>query len=443
MPQPRLFFHIEDGLLERQLLERETLRKFVLVKSSNQSCWTEQLVRAECDVAILQLNTLSDAQLRAVIDQKMMKSLDFMVMSNGRPDPNLDRLLLQSAGFHYRAPYSFEHIESTLDEFFRQRVASKGRAVAALQSELEQFGLLVGSAPCMRALYQTIRRVAVCDSHVLITGESGSGKEMVANTVHAASQRSDQAFIALNCGALSPELIDSELFGHVKGAFTGALRDHKGVFEQAEGGTLFLDEVTEMPLDQQVKLLRVLESGEYRKVGGTSTLHTNVRVIAATNRNPKKAVADKVLREDLYFRLAQFPLVVPPLRERGSDVMGLARHFLAYRNAQEKSGKAISESALERIKAHTWPGNVRELKHTIERAFILADHQIDDEHLVFDSFSETEERWAIPAGMQLKDLEAAVIQKTLAQNKGNKTSSAEQLGISVKTLYNKLEKIQN
>lgn len=441
MPQPRLFFHVEDSLLERQLLKLETLRKFMLVKSSNQSCWTEQLTGSQCDTAVLQVNALSDAQLSAVIEGKMMKSLDFIMLSEGRPDRNLDRLLLQSAGFHYRAPYSFEHIENTLDEFFRQRVTRKERVLAALQSDLEQFGLLVGSASCMRALYQTIRRVAVCDSHVLITGESGSGKEMVANTVHAASQRSDQAFVALNCGALSPELIDSELFGHVKGAFTGAMREHKGVFEQAEGGTLFLDEVTEMPLDQQVKLLRVLESCEYRKVGGTQTLHTNVRVIAATNRNPKKAVAEGVLREDLYFRLAQFPLKVPPLRERGSDIEGLARHFLAYRNAREQTAKAISEAALERIQAHRWAGNVRELKHTIERAFILADNLIDVEHLVFDTL--TEDLWQIPSGMPLKELEAAVIQKTLADNHGNRTSSAEQLGISVKTLYNKLEKLQN
>lgn len=442
MSQSRLFLHIDDTLLESRLLQLSELRKFMLVKSSNQSCWVEQLHRAECDAAILCLSHFSPAELTTLNELKALHGVDFMVLSSGHPNPSLDRLLLQKAGFHYRMPYNFEHIESTLTDFYTRGQQSRGSSDQVLQSHLEQFGFLLGSSTCMRSLYQTLRKVAHSEAHVLVIGESGAGKELVANTVHTASRRSECPFVAINCGALSPELIDSELFGHVKGAFTGAVREHIGVFEQAEGGTLFLDEVTEMPLEQQVKLLRVLESGEYRRVGGQRLLHTNVRVVAATNRDPLQAIEDGVFREDLYFRLAQFPLLVPPLRERGGDIEGLARHFLAHRNAQEHTAKSISPEAIALINQYNWPGNVRELKHALERAFILADEVIQPPHLNLQQATEVRGLTDVPCGMPLKELEAAVIEKTLAANQGNKTSSAEQLGISVKTLYNKLEKYQ-
>ncbi|MBY0419585.1 MAG: sigma-54 dependent transcriptional regulator, partial [Pararheinheimera sp.] len=309
-------------------------------------------------------------------------------------------------------------------------------------SDLDQFGLLVGSSAAMCKLYKTVRKVAVTEASVFIVGESGAGKELVANTLHLASHRSDKAFIAINCGALSSELIDSELFGHVKGSFTGALRDHQGVFAQAEQGTLFLDEVTEMPLEQQVKLLRVLESGEYRPVGSNKVCMANVRVIAATNRDPQQAVADGIFREDLYFRLSQFPVKVPPLREREGDIAGLAQHFLAYCNAREKQQKQWSDTALSVIKQYSWPGNVRELKHAVERAFILADKLIEPEHLLLEVATPTAVVADIPADMPLDELEKAAIFAALERNGGNKTDTAQQLGISVKTLYNKLEKYQ-
>lgn len=440
MAQPRLFLHIDDTLLEGRLLELGELRKFVLVKSSNQGCWIDQLSRADCDAAILCFNHFTPAELTKLSESNVLQGTDFMVLSAGHPNPSLDTLLLQKAGFHYRAPFHFEHIASTLADFYARGQQSRGATEQVLQSHLEQFGFLLGSSPCMRSLYQTIRKVAQSDTHVLIEGESGAGKELVAKTVHAASQRSEQPFVAINCGALPTELIDSELFGHVKGAFTGAIREHIGVFEQAEGGTLFLDEVTEMPLEQQVKLLRVLESGEYRRVGGQRLRHTDVRVVAATNRDPLKAIETGIFRQDLYFRLAQFPLHIPPLRERGDDIEGLARHFLAYRNAQENMAKSISTKAMAGINEYSWPGNVRELKHALERAFILADEVIELHHLNLQQQTETAESAEVPLGMPLKEIEAAVIEKTLAAHQGNKTSSAEQLGISVKTLYNKLEK---
>ncbi|MFA0217773.1 sigma 54-interacting transcriptional regulator, partial [Vibrio cyclitrophicus] len=262
---------------------------------------------------------------------------------------------------------------------------------------------------------------------------------------HLASDRKNQPFIAINCGAISPELVDSELFGHEKGAFTGANRTHQGVFRQAEGGTLFLDEITEMPLEHQVKLLRVLETGEYRPVGSNATSIANTRVIAATNRDPQVAIEEQFLREDLYFRLAHFPIHVPPLRERGDDIVGLAKHFIAHRNANETTAKTIFTSALQKISAHAWPGNVRELKHCIERAFILADETIKDEHLIFDTpplETGTTVEDMVPAGVSLEKIEKAAIINTLEENEGNKKETAQDLGISIKTLYNKLDKYQ-
>ncbi|MBU2115470.1 MAG: sigma 54-interacting transcriptional regulator, partial [Gammaproteobacteria bacterium] len=214
---------------------------------------------------------------------------------------------------------------------------------------------------------------------------------------------------------------------------------------QAQGGSLFLDEITEMPLEQQVKLLRVLESGEYRPVGSEKVCQANVRIIAATNRDPQQAIADGVLREDLYFRLAQFPMQVPPLRERADDIIGLAHHFLAYRNAKEQLQKQLSAEAEQLIASHSWPGNVRELKHAIERAYILADKLLQPEHLLLETPPEpsAESNLSdVPSGVPLQQIEKAAILNTLAQNDGNKTDTAEQLGISVKTLYNKLEKYQ-
>jgi DNA-binding NtrC family response regulator len=348
----------------------------------------------------------------------------------------------KGAGFHYRAPYNLKLIESSLEEVFCELNRSH-EDISTQTSYLDQFGLLVGSSAAMHSLYRTIRKVAATKANAFIMGESGTGKELIANTLHVFSQRAEGPFVAINCGALSPELIDSELFGHVKGAFTGAHKDHQGVFEQAEGGTLFLDEVTEMPYEHQVKLLRVLESGEYKPVGAQQVKMANVRIVAATNRTLSDAIRDEVFREDLYFRLAQFPIMVPKLRDREGDACGLAQHFLAYRNAQDGQHKQFSTQSLEKINNYIWPGNVRELKHAIERAYILADHTIHPEHLITNDLGDqtkADKTSGIPMGMRLDDIEKIAILKTLKNNDGNKTDTANQLGISIKTLYNKLDK---
>lgn len=256
-----------------------------------------------------------------------------------------------------------------------------------LQEELEReghFGLLWGQSAVMRRVYEQISRVAGTGVTVFITGESGTGKEVVASTVHDLSRRRGQPFLAVNCGAISPHLIESEIFGHEKGSFTGADRQHRGFFERASGGTLFLDEITEMPLDLQVKLLRVLETGTFMRVGSAQVQETDVRIIAATNRPPAQAVASGKLREDLLYRLNVFPIHLPPLRDRRDDIPLLMSHFLAhYQRKHQRQVPGFSQAAVKAMFHYPFPGNIRELQNLIERAVILATdgEPIEPHHL--------------------------------------------------------------
>lgn len=443
MPLPDLFVHIEDETLRENIFSLAILKSFSPRSNPADTDWIAQLEHTAPDVAIVEIDQFGQSELQRLSSSQVMQSTELIMISSGVPNPNIDKLMQLGAISHYRSPVDITVVADTLLDFsqdYQQKLA-KGHTISS--SSLDQFGMLIGSSAPMHKLYRTLRRVAKTDANVLIVGESGSGKELVAQTIHLASERNQQPFIAINCGAIATELVDSELFGHEKGAFTGANKTHQGVFEQAQGGTLFLDEITEMPLGHQVKLLRVLETGEYRPVGSQQVKIANVRIIAATNRDPQVAIEQQYLREDLYFRLAHFPIHIPPLRERGHDVVGLAKHFIAHRNASETISKSILESALDKIAAHNWPGNVRELKHTIERAFILADDVIKDDHLIFDTpplESGTTLEEMVPSGVSLEEIEKAAIINTLEENGGNKTETAQELGISLKTLYNKLDK---
>ncbi|MGR4999207.1 sigma-54 interaction domain-containing protein [Vibrio celticus] len=445
MSLPTLFIELKDELLRSQINSLDELSSFEIIQSTMDVHWIDKLQQLQPDTAIVEVSRFTNDDFKSLSSATGLDEMDLIIISTGTPNKNLDMMMNHGAIFHYRKPVDMQILEDTLADFsqyFLQK-QEEGRKVST--SDLDQFGMLVGSSKPMHKLYRTLRRVAKTDTNVLIVGESGAGKELVAQTIHLASDRKNQPFIAINCGAISPELVDSELFGHEKGAFTGANRTHQGVFRQAEGGTLFLDEITEMPLEHQVKLLRVLETGEYRPVGSNATSIANTRVIAATNRDPQVAIEEQFLREDLYFRLAHFPIHVPPLRERGDDIVGLAKHFIAHRNANETTAKTIFTSALQKISAHEWPGNVRELKHCIERAFILADETIKDEHLIFDTpplETGTTVEDMVPAGVSLEKIEKAAIINTLEENEGNKKETAQDLGISIKTLYNKLDKYQ-
>jgi DNA-binding NtrC family response regulator len=301
---------------------------------------------------------------------------------------------------------------------------------------------LLGESAAMQEVFRLIERVGPTEASVLLTGESGSGKELAAQSIHERSSRRGGPFIAINCGAIPAGLIEAELFGYEKGSFTGALRAHAGVFERAQGGTLLLDEVTEMPLDMQTRLLRVLETRKFYRVGASTEFISDVRVIASTNRCPIRAVQSGQLREDLLYRLAVFPIDLPALRNRGSDVDLLAEHFLAELNAQKLTQKRLSAAARMTLKQHTWPGNVRELKNCIERAFILGDQVLELAPLIqsvaISRESENRERLDIRVGSRIYDMERSLIEATLDYFKGNKRRAADALGCSLKTLYNKL-----
>jgi two-component system response regulator AtoC len=316
--------------------------------------------------------------------------------------------------------------------------------VGSLRAELRKlgrFGSLVGASPAMQKVYDLISRVAPTDATVLVTGESGTGKELVAESVHAFSRRRSGPFLPVNCGAISPNLIESELFGHERGSFTGADRMHKGYFERAAGGTIFLDEITEMPFELQVKLLRVLETSSVIRIGGERPLPIDARVIAATNRPPEEAVGQGKLREDLLYRLKVFPIQLPPLRERGDDVELLADYFLGLLNKTEGTAKKFSRAALQRLRAHGWPGNVRELKNLVHQAFILADDEVAADCLPQELGSVEVPAGSslhIKVGISLDDAERRLIAATLNDCGGDKKKAAEILGISLKTLYNRL-----
>jgi DNA-binding NtrC family response regulator len=301
-------------------------------------------------------------------------------------------------------------------------------------------GLVRGSSPAMQRVYEMIERVAPTDASVLIVGESGSGKELVAQTIHQGSNRRRGAFVAVNCGAIPASLVEAELFGYEKGAFTGAARTHRGYFERAAGGTLFLDEITEMSPDAQVRLLRVLESGRFWRVGGDTEMRAEVRVVAATNRDLGSAVTEGRLREDLMYRLAVFPINLPPLRSRGADVELLARHFLALLNAEAGTSKSLSKRSTDVLRTHSWPGNVRELKNCVHRAFILADAEVELEHMLPAASADADDpsRLSFALGTPLAAMEKRTILVTLAHCRGNKRRAAQVLGVSLKTLYNRL-----
>jgi DNA-binding NtrC family response regulator len=319
--------------------------------------------------------------------------------------------------------------------------------IGTLREELRQlgrFGRLIGNSTAMQRVYDLVVKVAPTDATVLLVGYSGTGKEVVAATIHELGRRRKQPFHPLNCGAVPPNLMESELFGHERGSFTGAQQLHRGYFERASGGTLFLDEITEMPLDLQVKLLRVLETGTIMRVGGDSMIEVDVRVIAASNRSPEAAVKDGKFREDLLYRLNVFPITLPPLRERNGDIDLLADHFLALMNRDEGTGKRFSAAARRRMAAYAWPGNVRELKNLIQRAYILSDDTIEMDALPTSVVAapaaspEPGTPDGIRVGMSLSDIERFFILATLEQYGGDKRKAAEVLGISLKTMYNRL-----
>jgi DNA-binding NtrC family response regulator len=337
-------------------------------------------------------------------------------------------------------PINLDHLDMLVARAIRSRDLEK--KVETLETQLnEKFGMenITGESPAMREVFEIVRQTAPTQASVLIQGPSGTGKELVAQAIHRLSTRAKGPFVAVHCAALSPTLLESELFGHEKGAFTGATVQRKGRFEMADGGTLFLDEISEIDPSTQVKLLRVLEERTFERVGGEETIEVDIRVIAATNRNLRKMVDEGKFREDLWYRLDVVRIGVPPLRERHGDVPLLAGAFLRRYNGRYNLEARLTESGMKALSDYTWPGNVRQLQHMLERLVILAPGGRITEDAVEDSIRASAPKET--SSETLADTEADQIRRVLAATGGNKSRAARILGIERKTLYRKLERM--
>lgn len=352
--------------------------------------------------------------------------------------------LRQGAFDYLTKPCKLVELESLLLRIAQKReLVNHYRALKQRLTRIEGDMNLVGSNEAMQHVRQLIAKVAPTHSTVLILGETGTGKELVARALHEQSLRADKPFVPVNCGALPETLIESELFGHRKGAFTGADEHRVGLFEVAQGGTIFLDEIGEMAKPLQAKLLRVLESGEIRRIGDNESRQTDVRVICATHRNLAEMVEDGDFRPDLMYRINTFEIHLPPLRLRIDDVPALAEHlYRRFRPAVRAEQELFTPEAIQLLKSHSWPGNVRELANVIEHATILCDAPpISVEHLP-RSFNARGVRMPDLGPVSLRDLEMHAILQALERHDGNKAAAAEELGVSLKTLYNKLNQAQ-
>jgi DNA-binding NtrC family response regulator len=398
---------------------------------------------------------LPDGNGMSLFDDPELLSQSEVVLITGHAslDTSIQALRLGAADYLVK-PVSPKQLHGILSRVMRPSALKAELAtMSAKWKDTGTFGHLWGRSLPMQRVYEQISRVAGTAVTVFITGESGTGKELVARTAHDLSRRRKRPFIAVNCGAISPNLIESELFGHEKGSFTGADRQHQGFFERSHGGTLFLDEITEMPLELQVKLLRVLETGTFSRVGSTQTLEADVRVIAASNRPPETAVAAGKLREDLFYRLNVFPIALPPLRERVEDVGLLAQHFLDEVCSTEGVLKKLSGEAVAKLERYRWPGNVRELRNAVQRAFVMtAGDTITDEWLPTSAGAAAPAAGSAPApaeqsgktisvqvGTSIAQAERQLILATFEHCGHNKERTAAALGISLKTLYNRLK----
>lgn len=390
------------------------------------------------EVALLDEN-FDDGNVLDLLEQvDLGEVVEIYLMSESRTVSSASRAMRLGVSDYFSKPVDTEHLSDNLRALLRNAVDEDGATKSAR-------GRLIGESAPMQRLYRLIRKCAPSEASILITGESGSGKELVACTIHELSGRKQQDMISVNCSAVPAELMESELFGHRKGSFTGAVRDHRGFFERATGGTLFLDEITEMDPSLQAKLLRVLEANKVRPIGSEKDIDVDARIIAATNQDPESAVADGRLREDLYYRLAQFPLHIPPLRDRPDDIELLAQHFLAEQNAETGIEKAFEDEVIEALQLHDWPGNVRELRNAVIHGHLLAGDTITIADLpdgIPSSIPVSGEFVRVGVGTPLAEVERRHILSALAHFEGDKKRTAEALGISLKTLYNRLNVYQ-
>ncbi|HET9368710.1 MAG TPA: sigma-54 dependent transcriptional regulator, partial [Vicinamibacterales bacterium] len=417
---------------------------FTVSVSSSLDAARAHLARHPVNVILLDLK-LPDGEGLSLVDALDPVNAPAVVLITGEASlESAVNALRRGVTDYLTKPVDTTRLRSILGQHARSSgLASEIRKMTVEADATNRFGHIIGVSPAMKEIFRLVSRIAPSSASVLLSGESGTGKEVVARTLHDYSRRRGGPFVAVNCGAIPPTLMESELFGHERGAFTGAERRHRGMFERAHQGTLFLDEITEMPLDLQVKFLRVLESGLVRRLGSEDNDTVDVRVFAATNRNADDAVEKGKLRHDLYYRLKVFHITLPPLRERPEDIEPLVQHFMGQFAEREGESKSISPAAVAALARHAWPGNVRELRNVVYSGFVLADKQITPDVLPLDVRTGVPQpadgdTVVVQVGTPLADAERRIVLATLASLGGNKTRTAETLGISLKTLYARL-----
>jgi DNA-binding NtrC family response regulator len=450
-----LFVDDEESLREFMRSELPGMGHEVVVCSDGRSA-LKVLEKERFDAAILDLRMPGMTGIELLQYVKSISPETEAVVMTGYASTETAMQALRLGAFDYiTKPCKLEEIDAILRKIVERReLLHRAQALETRVQAAEGPSILIGSSPGMQAVHRLIATVAPTESTVLIMGETGTGKELVARTLYQQSLRAAMPFVPVNCGSLSESLVESELFGHRKGAFTGADRDHKGLFEVANGGTLFLDELGELNKNIQVKLLRFLESGEIRRVGETAPFRTDVRVLCATNRDLRDMVAKDEFREDLFFRVNTFEIRLPPLRERRDDIPELARHLVARsaRRSLDQVADLLGADAAAALQDYDWPGNVRELANAMEYALILSRGQrILAEHLPHQVRSGRARAVAGTIGpvaaadgekRTLRAIEMEHILRTLEKNKGHKPQTAQELGISLKTLYNKLNSLE-
>ncbi|MEX2273643.1 MAG: sigma-54 dependent transcriptional regulator [Vicinamibacterales bacterium] len=388
-------------------------------------------------------------ELLRVLADRLNEITVVLLTAQGSVESAVDAMR-EGAYDYLTKPVDPQRLKILLDRVMERQ--GQRREVLVLRRQLRErgtFGRIVGASPAVRAMYRIIEQAAPTTASVLIVGESGTGKELVAQTIHELSPRGAQPYIGVNCAAIPETLLESEIFGHEKGSFTGATERRMGCFELAHRGSLFLDEISEMASGTQAKLLRVLQERSFRRLGGRQELSVDVRVLAATNLDPHEAVSTGKLREDLYYRLNVFTIVLPPLRDRREDIPLLVQAFLAEFNERySKNVRSTSQDTMRLLESHTWPGNIRELRNVIERATIVAEEEfIEPRHLPTALHSprpasEPPPSVSFRAGMTVDDAERQLILLTLEHTGNNKTKAADMLGISLKTLHNKLNRMK-
>ncbi|MBA2705667.1 MAG: sigma-54-dependent Fis family transcriptional regulator [Blastocatellia bacterium] len=408
----------------------------------------ETILKADPTVIIDSNSLATDDSFRVLRELKAQQSgVPVILLTESRSIDIAKRAVKEELAYHcLEQPLDADALRVVLERAVELTEARRENEV--LRRELQDrgaFGELVGSSPAMREIYSLVEQIAPSSASVLITGESGTGKELVARTIHQLSPRKDRPFVGINCSAIPESLMESELFGHEKGAFTGAASRRPGCFELAEGGTLLLDEISEMPAMLQAKLLRVIEERSVRRLGSQKEIDIDVRILAATNQDPQEAIAKGTLREDLLYRLNVFRIQIPALKERKEDLPLLAQ-YLVTKLAEKHSRPArfLHPAAISALQFHAWPGNVRELRNVIERAVIICSgEEIERHHFApypIDQRerSRNEDTITFPVGTPIEEVERQMIIRTLKKTKNNKTRAAELLGISLKTLHNKL-----